>query len=166
MGIFDHLADHFILSVNFYLGCFCWISIVIYQYVFNGKHRLVIWLLLLATFNILIFSASISTFGAVHYLYKENDVIVFSFGLNPLFLLILIVYCVINRNLLRRLYYGSDKERIEKINAGVDFYYNKFNSYDSEELHSVFKSYKDYPNEAQLALKKIHQEKGLDLIEF
>jgi hypothetical protein len=168
VAIIQHFTLKYILSLNFYLGVIAWLFTVCYKITAKDAKYAVFILLLFACFNIVLFSASISSFGKVRYLYNENDFIIASLGLNPFILLIFIIYFFVNKNvglaLYERFFYGSDKEQIEKVNKGINFYYEKFNGYTEEELIKIFKMYKDYPPEAQQALKKIHQERNLSII--
>jgi len=166
VGIFAHFNNGNILSLNFYLGFICWLVTIYFKYIRKEKRSFVPCLIVLGTLNILIYSASVFSFGSVHYLYNDNEIIITSLGVSPLFLLILIIYCLVNFDLVRRLYYGSDKENADKLKVAVSFYYDKFNGYSAEELKEVFKMYKDYPEEAKIALMKIHQEKALTLMEY
>ena len=166
IGLFHHFSNNYILSVNFYLGCICCIVIGFYKYYTRKGKYLVFLLLVFLTFNILLCSASIATFESVHYLYNDGEIIVASPGVNPLLLLLLIIYSVINIDVVRTLFYGTEEEVSKKLNVSVDFYYKKFNSYSTEELADVFKIFKEYPAEAQMALKKIREERNLTFLEF
>ena len=57
---------------------------------------------------------------------------------------------------------GSEKEQNEELSKKIEFYYNKFNGCSNSELVDIFKMYNEYPVEAQLALKRIKEEKGND----
>jgi hypothetical protein len=166
IGIFDNFSNNYILSVNFYLGCITWIIIILFKIYRRRQEYFVFWFLLLLTLNILVCSASIVSFGSVNYLYNDGKLVIGSIGLNPIFSLILIVYSILNYDLIKSLFKNSEKEELEKLELSVRFYYDKFNAYPSEELVDIFKMYKEYSNEAQIALKQIHKERNLSYIEF
>jgi hypothetical protein len=140
-------------------------------------------LLLLFSFQLVVYN---STFGqylllvlilicmtnAFEIHYQIGDVTyssktVFSLGaisFNPGSFLLLILYCLINRrnliNILSKIRFGSEEERINKQTKMIDFYYSQFKESNAEELEKALGFFKDYPEEAQIALKKIHQERN------
>jgi hypothetical protein len=82
----------------------------------------------------------------------------------PTFLVLMLFFgfnysAIINR--FQLLIRGSEKEQNEELSKKMEFYYNKFNSCSNAELVDVFKMYNDYPVEAQLALKRIKEEKDI-----
>ena len=169
-GIYLHFSDGNVLSVNFYLGIIGWLVCCFYVFVIRTNNFFVLFLLILGVFNLLVFSASIFTFGVVRYIYKQDTIIIPFPGINPLFLLIAFLYFLFNSKLLiahyHNLKYGSKKDIELNLKNRIEFYYNKFNSYESENLKKVYNIYKDYPDEAQIALKRIHEERKLNYIEF
>jgi len=170
VGIFKHFYDNNILSLNFYIGVTVWLYVV-YDLLFNRKGKfLVFYLLILGLFNVVVFSAYLFSFGSVYYIYKGDNLVIAFPGINPFFLLITLIYFVFNSKVLIDLYYrlmnGSDAEILLKMESGVKFYYEKFNSYSSESLKDVYKIYNEYPDEAQIALKKINKERYLNYLDF
>jgi hypothetical protein len=87
-----------------------------------------------------------------------------SLSFDPLAFLLLLFYCLINRRNILKLFFASEVEQTDKSNKQIDFYYSKFNSYTHDELNDIFKMFKDYPPEAQLALRRIHEEKNLSFL--
>jgi len=166
IGIFDHFSNNYILSVNFYLGCLCWAGVIFIKYRIGKGNSLVFWFLILLTSNILVCSAYIYSFGSVDYLYKNDGLIIASIGINPIFFLMLVIYSGLNYDIIRDFIYGSEKENFEKSKADIQFYYDKFNRYQAEELEAIYKMFNEYPIDAQIALKKIHKERDLAFIEF
>ena len=55
---------------------------------------------------------------------------------------------------------GTQKEQEDKHNKMAFFYYEKFRICDAEELKGIYKNYKEYPEEAQVALKRLETESG------
>jgi hypothetical protein len=87
---------------------------------------------------------------------------------NPFAFVLLIFYTLINKGnlkvLINKLIYGSEEEKKEKVTKMTNFYYDKFVSLEPDELNKVFKDFKDYPEEAQIALKKINGERETSII--
>jgi len=169
-AVFDAFTSGFILAINFYLGCLCW-AVVGFLVLEKGKGSyLVFYMLLLSTLNILVYSVWIRSFGSVHYIYRQGNLIISSVGINPMFLFILVIYTIINIKRISShfgmLFGRTIKDRDEELKSKVNFYYEKFSSYSSEDLVMLFKMYEEYPVEAQIALKKIHKEKNLTYMEF
>ncbi len=82
---------------------------------------------------------------------------------NPIAFIFIIYFCIINRNSLLTSFFGDEKERDDKRNKLMQFYYDKFKNCTLEELEKFFEMFDDYPQEAQLALRKIHREKELSI---
>ena len=80
------------------------------------------------------------------------------------------MYCSTNVKLVIEAFniirHGDDNEVKSKLEVGVKFYYEKFNSFSSEELKEVYKIYNEYPNEARIALRQIHEEKKLAYLNY
>jgi hypothetical protein len=170
VAIFQHFTQNITLSLNFYIGVAAWLFTVWFKTSKNDAKYAVFILLLCAVFNIILFTASVSSFGRVYYLYKGDNLNIASLGLNPFILLIFLLYFSVNRKVGLELYtnvfYGSDKEAELKTNKEIEFYYIKFNDSTYEELVKFYKNYKSYPLSAQVALKKIHEERELSIMNF
>jgi len=170
VAIFQYFTQNITLSLNFYIGVAAWLFTVWFKTSKNNAKYAVFILLLCAVFNIILFTASVSSFGQVYYLYKGDNLNIASPGLNPFVLLIFLFYFIVNRKVGLELYtnvfYGSDKEAELKTNKEIEFYYIKFNDSTYEELVKFYKNYKSYPLSAQVALKKIHEERELSIMNF
>lgn len=85
--------------------------------------------------------------------------------ISPIVLLVLVCHIMFNYASMIDLYHllvrGSEKEQREKREKVVDFYYNKFSTCSNIELEDIFKSYNEYPAEAQEALSRLKSEKGI-----
>jgi len=171
LTFYRHFADGYVISINNILALILFVTGVFIKIKNSEKGKYVVLiLLLLATLNIINFTIGV---GTVHIgnLGSGDESLSYAFpGIDPLFFLILLIYWIINKKAIRsiwdRIYHGSEKEQVDRISTGIDFYYNKFNAYNEEGLNDAFKMYKDYPVEAKEALKKIHQERNLSLMEF
>jgi len=84
--------------------------------------------------------------------------------ISPLTLLVLFLFLIFNYkaviDLYRLITIGSEKEQKEELSREIEFYYKKFNDCSNIELIDIYKMYNDYPVGAQIALKKINEEKG------
>lgn len=163
VSIKQHFLDNTVLSLNFYVGFLAW-TFSLYC-VIKGVHRSAILILLLfSVFNIIAFSAVISSFGNVYFLYKGDNFNIVSVGINPLQLLILFIYAIINRDIVSefyaRVFNESKDDQVKNYMALVDFYYNKFKTCSEEELKVIFQNYNDYPPEAQEAILQLKEHKG------
>lgn len=91
-----------------------------------------------------------------------------SLRFDPYSFFLLILYCLVNRHnmmqLFGKLLLGSIEEQVEKQKKLVNFYYDKFTNCTDDELNTAFSLVKEYPEEAQIALKQIHQERNLSLL--
>ena len=85
-------------------------------------------------------------------------------SINPVVFIILIAFLIVNWRIFGLLLYGSVQERKDEFDKKVLFYYNKFNLSGNEELEGIFNLYKEYPKEAQVALRKINEERELNFI--
>jgi len=166
---YRHYSDGFVISINNILALVLFIGGVFF--IFKNQEKgnyVVIILLILATIKIINFTIAVSSIH-IGNLDNNGDSLDYGYpGLDPLFFLIFLIYWIINRKAIRliwdRLYHGSEKEQEDKFNIAVDFYYNKFNSYEADQLNDVLKMLKDYPAEAQYAIKKIHDERKVSLL--
>jgi len=146
------------LSINNYLGFVSW-SVVWFLRITHirfGKYGTAL-LLIAGSFNVINFGIgriSLSfSIGNVSNLSAET------IGLNPIILLILIAYYLVNKNSINRIvvniFYGSAEEQQKKHQEKVNFYLKKFEGCNPVELEKVFDSINDYPQEAQIALNQI-----------
>ncbi len=118
-------------------------------------------LLIILLFNVFDFSYTVVE-GNVSTTYHSSR---FNGIINPIVFIILIVYIIVNIDALVAFYQlltkGSEKDQEEDKIKKIDFYYKKFSNCSDTELTGVFKMYNDYPDEAQIALKRIKSEKGI-----
>lgn len=87
-------------------------------------------------------------------------------GFNPLLALLLILYVLINFNTVKTFILNLFNKRDRDKDMMIDFYHHKYFEYSTDELKDVFAAYDQYPLEAQIALKEIHQLRRLDIKEF
>jgi len=119
-------------------------------------------LLLVSMINVLNFGTNYSLEDG-----RASWSLVNAFGLhfNPYCFFLLLLFSLINRKNLMALYlkmrYGTAKEQEVEMESKVKFYYDKFIKFSAEELEVVFKDFKEYPEEAQIAIDKIKKEKGI-----
>jgi hypothetical protein len=148
----------FIINTTIALFLFS-VSLVFKMLNFRRVQYVVFILLVILLFNIKL-SFQLSNGDGLTTYYSES----FAMGFNPLVLCVLIGYIVINREvvggLFKSLFHGSAKEQDEKKNKEVTFYYDKFSKCSSDELNGALKVYSEYPEEAQIALKRIQQERN------
>ena len=171
LTFYRHYTNGYIISVNNVFAVFCFSGGVSTKLISRERGSYVVLiLLLLATLNVINFTIGVSS---VHFgiLGKDGDSISYQYpGIDPFFLLGLLIYWIINRKAVRQiwetLYYGSEKEQVIEVKSKVDFYYQKFKDCKEEELKQIFNMYNDYPSEAQCALRKIHEERNLSLVNF
>ncbi len=117
-------------------------------------------LLVLGVFQIVNFNILQMTFRAV-----ISDTNSFSVGFDYILFLLLVVYCILRRDLVKHIisvvFNGSKEEQTQQENKMIAFYYDKFDSCNAEELTVILKNFGDYPLEAQKALNKIKVERNL-----
>jgi hypothetical protein len=161
VGVFyEDVEGTFFYTVNDFLD----VALLIFslRVVFGkpGKERyLIIALLFVCLFNLLTFTYTVD--GGEYS--SKSSINIGHFGFNPFTFLLIIVYAFIDRKYLSLLFenirYGSKDEQADRRNKLVNFYYEKFNSCTAEELNKTFDDFEQYPVEAQIALKKIKEEK-------
>ncbi|GAB3923460.1 hypothetical protein [Mucilaginibacter myungsuensis] len=113
-------------------------------------------------------------FSLLNYTYtvEDGDTITtyhsarFSSLVDPIVFLILVVFLGMNLSVIIKFFKGSDEDITDKSDKLTTFYYDKFNSSDERELIGLYKMYNDYPLEAQIALRKIHEERNLNILNF
>lgn len=86
--------------------------------------------------------------------------------ISPVTFLVLMLFLAFNCQAMIDLYHllirGSEKEQKAELSKNIEFYYAKFNDCSNAELADILKMYDDYPVEAQVALKKIKDEKDIN----
>jgi hypothetical protein len=136
------------------------ISLIFKLYKLKIGQYLIFILLLILLSNAIKFSYTIVNDGVSTTYYSASFN---SLSINPIVFVVLILYMVVNGKFIWDLYnllaHGSDKEQKEKQDKNIAFYYEKFKNYSTTEMNDIFKVYKDYPIEAQIALKRIKKEK-------
>lgn len=155
--IFDYL-----LSFNNYLGFVC-LPIVLASRILKpraGRYAIVV-LLLLSSFNIINFGiAKVSLSFSIGGLGE-------GIGLNPIMLIILIGYYLVNRRSinqrLSKYINGPADEQQNDQQKMVEFYVRKFENCAAEEMEAIIKNFNHYPPEAQIALKRVCNLKGISL---
>ncbi|MBB2144420.1 hypothetical protein GM921_02910 [Pedobacter sp. LMG 31464] len=149
---------NYALSINNYLSFVAW-PIALFLRLKNYKVRRypLAFLLILATINIFNFGL-----GAMKLSFSIGDISSIPAerpGVNPIILLILIAYYFVNKKSINRIlnntFRGTPEERKVEYQKTVDFYLNKFNSCNKEELKDILKDFNDYPEPAKIALRQI-----------
>jgi hypothetical protein len=135
------------------------LSFILKKYNFIKGQWLLFGLLVILLLQIIDFSYSIQNGNETitYHTSKFTDI-----SINPIVLIILFAFGVVNWRIFGLLFYGSEKEREENFNKKVSFYYHKFKDESNEELEYFLSIYKEYPKEAQVALTKIKKEKSED----
>jgi hypothetical protein len=137
-------------------------SIPLKLYKMRTGQYLVFTALLILLFSPLSYSYTITDVNGfiTHHEAKFNSLI------SPITFVILILFTMANFSAIFDLYQvltkGSDKEQKDALSKETEYYYNKFSGYSSAGLADIFEMYNDYPVEAQLALKRIKEEKGIN----
>ncbi len=162
--IVNYLTYNYTISINAYAGFLGWIIVIILKFRDNIKAQYgVLTLLILSVFNIICFSSESMSFGSANTFWIGS--LYFNYpGIDPFILLIALIYLSINwkfiKPLYQRIFTPSDEEFINEYTRKVDFYYNKFSSYNNVEFSTVLSDIKDYPVEAQEAINKIAAQKA------
>lgn len=160
MSIYRHFTGGFVLSVNNYLALVLWLGVVIVKITRPEKSNyLLLLLLVLSIFNITNFTIEVFKVGfSVGYAGYFDGI-----HINIISFLLLVVYYFTNRNFVLQtvkiLIKGSDKDREKERDKKIAFYYQKFNVCEPAEFDKIFANFKEYPAEAQIALKQIKAEK-------
>lgn len=149
-------TSEYVLNITNYLGIIAWSFVLVIRII---KPRLgryfVACLILLTTLNLISFelirtSASIG-FGSLS-----------TPSVNPGAFLLLFVYYLINQesinNKIKQTFNGSVEEREVKRQKMIVFYMNKFEGLTPEEFETIYTNFKDYPVEAQVALKQLRSK--------
>jgi len=163
IAIFQHFIDGYVLTVNNYAAVILLIVISFFQFLRNGRFASGIALLLgLNTFGIVnFFTFSIN--GQIRpleikvgsFYFEASDMYYSTIGFNLLFFIGLLVYCYINIDYVKSIL-GRSEEEADKM---VIFYYKKFLELPLDEYQDVKKEFDKYPEEAQVAIKRIESEK-------
>ena len=157
-----HFDNGFALSVNNLLAFICLIIAFAFKLF---KVRKLPYLI----FFILIFS-SIDFLAYVPQFSREDTsgTGLLSFqppGFNPVCILMLILYWLVNFNSIRNSFWALfDKRRHRDIM--IEFYRDQFFNLPPDELEEALNIYDKYPEEAQFALREIHQKRKLNIRQF
>lgn len=156
LSIYQHLSSNFVLTINFYLGFACWLIVLLFRIINNKRSKaFLICLITLSAFNIISFTIINFAFGnSAIQEYKSIYYILPS--VNPIFLIILVIYSLVDRyysiNFYKNVFKKSDSELMEEYKKQAKFYYEKFNSFTTEELEIARNGINEYPIPAQEAL--------------
>jgi len=150
-----------VISLNNYLAlAFCVIAIV--HSLLKGRYS-TLWLMVLLTlslFNVINFTIEIFKSG-IYFGYAGSQFA--GITLNPLMLLLLIAYLLINKKVIGKYYNqffkANAKEIEEEREKKILFYYNQFVGDSDLSIQNVISKIDTYPIEAQIALKKIKEER-------
>ena len=125
---------------------------------------MVAWLLIFSTFNIISFTNEVIYFGDGSG-FEFSGMYFAGPGINPLILLIFILYAILNRtvakSLFKKLFRPTQSEAENDYRKKFDFYYDKFLTFNDEEFNKVTGMLKDYPVEAQEAIRLIAAERNI-----
>jgi hypothetical protein len=160
---YEDIAGTFFYTINDFLDIVLLIfSLRIVLTGKSGRERfLVIVFLLVCLFNLITFTYTVD--GGEYSSKSWLNIGHISF--NPFTFLLLIIYGFIDRKYLTRffknVFYGSKEEQTDKRTKLINFYYNKFVNCTAEEFDKIFDDFEQYPFEAQIAMKKIKEEKIL-----
>jgi len=156
----------FFLSINANIALLLvLVSLIFKRYQIRRAQYVVFIILLLQSFNVVKF-----TFDILRGDYSETSFLmnVGSLSISPIPFVLLLIYSVVNKktlkDLIKKILHATEQEQIDNRNKQVIFYYNKFTNCSDDELVDIYQMFKDYPDEAQEALKKIHTEKGLSIL--
>jgi hypothetical protein len=156
-----HFDGGYVLSINNYIAVILWAVVVLSKVIKFEKEYFGVFILLFLAITGLI-NFSVVTVNADNY-HSDSGILYSGLGFNIFFVVPLLVYCYINRNIVARLVKtilkGSEQERLAKKNKLIDFYYNKFSDCDKTELDGLMVRFKDYPYEAQVALDRVRDER-------
>lgn len=158
--IISQLYGH-LLSINNYLAFIAWpIALFLRFKVYKGRRYPLGIILLLSLFNIINFGI-----GTISMKFGINSSVpIETPGINPIILLLIIVYYLINKKRIKSIlgdfFKGTDEERREEFQKMVNFYVHKFESCDDDELKRILENFNDYPDEAKVALRQIQAVKG------
>ncbi|KQC01852.1 hypothetical protein [Pedobacter sp. Hv1] len=153
--ILSQLYGH-VLTINNYLAFVAWpIALFLRMKTYQGKRYPLGIILLLALFNIINFEI-----GGFSMKFGINSSIpIETPGINPIILLIVVAYYIINKerinHIISNFFKGTEEERSKEFQKTVDFYLHKFNACEEEELKGILKNFNDYPDEAKIALRQI-----------
>jgi hypothetical protein len=111
LAVYRHFADDYVLYLNNILALILLVTgILIKGLKSKYSNYVLIVLLLLATFNIINFSAEVFTFNMGYTSSTNNGLLSVVYpGINPIVLLLLIIYCIANSRFIKTLINGSDK---------------------------------------------------------
>lgn len=145
-----------LLSINNYAGFALWAIAIILRFTKNRYRRFgLAALLLLGVLNI-----TNLTIGSISLNAAYGDVE--SPEINPLMLLLLIIYLLINKTEVKKTFNGiffpNAEEQQQDQQRQIDFYYRKFDACSKEELEKIIDNFGQYPVPAQLALDKLRHK--------
>jgi hypothetical protein len=162
LTVVRHYQFSSILSLNNYLGFTIWSFLVINRglKVSLPSYSILV-ILILFTFNIVNFTVEI--FEARIGIESRPDLTFNSLSVNPVGFLLFLIYSIINRgffrSLIKDLLNGTAEEQALEAKKAVSFYFEKFKDYNEEEFNKVVGNLNEYPEEAQIAIKRIINNK-------
>jgi hypothetical protein len=161
VSIYTHLFSDFVLTLNNYAAFIFYITVIICKIIIPEKVRYAVLILLgLSVFDIINFTVEV--INAKIFEIGSNWAIN-SLGFNVFIFLLFVVYCLFNKSLifgvLKTVLSGSDKEIEEEKKKMINFYYDKFKNVDKSEFDNLYGNFKNYPEEAQIALDRLLKDK-------
>ena len=122
---------------------------------------------MLGTLNIISFSEESFYIGSGHY-FEYNGLHYTGLSVNPVLLLILCLYIIVNykvvSDLYKRLFTPTELESKLKFETEFSFYYDKFQTCDSTDFSIILKNYAEYTESAKAAIDKICIERDVKVI--
>ncbi|GAB2988066.1 hypothetical protein GCM10027049_30560 [Mucilaginibacter puniceus] len=159
ISIYRYLNDDYTLSVNNYAAFILLICVINYKVAFPNKGKyLVLGLLALSTLNIINFTIEVFRVkvGVINEGANFDGI-----GFNLILFVLLISYSIINKDIIKSIFSYTNAEAADNENKMIAFYYEKFMKTDDDTFDTALSNINEYPYEAQIALRKIKEEKDI-----
>ena len=155
--LFQSLVQGYLLSLNNYAAFVTLIAVLILRKIRkDGFKAGVAVLLILSAFNITNYFVGQTN---IHIGSGEPDAFTFNTpGIEPIWLVLLIVYCFLKVDQIKLLLNGSPSEQLGEKEKLVNFYYDKFSQCHPDEYRAAIENIVKYPEEAQIALQRLESE--------
>jgi hypothetical protein len=151
------LLQGYLLSLNNYAAFVILIAVLILRKIQKDGFKVgVAILLILSTFNITNYFV-----GQTNINIGSGEPNAFAFntpGIEPVWLLLLIIYCFLKVDQIKLLLNGSQSVQIDEKEKLIAFYYDRFSQCHPDEYKAAIENIEKYPEEAQLALQRLASE--------
>jgi len=155
--LFQSFVQGYLLSLNNYAAFIILIAVLILRKIRkDGFKAGVSVLLILSTFNITNYFV-----GQTNIHIGSGDADAFAFntpGIDPIWLVMLIIYCFLKVDQIKLLLNGSHSEQLDEKEKLINFYYDKFAQCHPDEYKAAIENIEKYPEEAQIALQRLESE--------